>query len=328
MLSRRSFLSLLAASGAAPCAAAAALSHAVAYRIDAVIVLFSRPLFSRAGVGEGLLYRDETGPAEECSSLRFAFAGGSWPQRARGLNRFGYFSECIQIRSGGAPQAQYFGFMTSSNEETLSEAARSLEASPDSVPVTTIHGECSEGRHHARLALLRLDAGASWSAWRRCLAHVAGALPHASGNGSSAPAPGGATTFLHTLSRTLEEGLPQGEAAFLYGSHPRRVLWKRSIDRKASGEFATRGLIPSGSEAVRFDMEIRDAHARTRSRFALWHDPQTRPALPLRIELQPRSFLRLRLEAVPSDMRALHAEMENSFEAWRSLSSAPLRAGL
>ena len=75
-------------------------------------------------------------------------------------------------------------------------------------------------------------------------------------------------------------------------------------------------------------MAVRDAQGRARSRFSLWHDPDVRPALPLRIELQPRSFLRLRLEAEPSDSRPLRAEMESSFEAWSGLSSGPLRAEL
>ena len=175
MTSRRRFLALLAAGSAAAPVRADALTRVLAYRIDAVIVLFSRPLFSRSGVGEGLLFRDERGSAGD-GCLRFAFAGGSWPQRARGLNRFGYFSERIEFQAGGRSAAQYFGFMTSSNEETLSEAARSLEASGDGVPVTTIHGESGEGRHQARLASVRLEPGASWSAWRHCLALAAGAL--------------------------------------------------------------------------------------------------------------------------------------------------------
>lgn len=298
----------------------------MAYRVDAVIVLFSRPIFTRTDVGEGALFvQDERLDGER--RLRLAFAAGSRPERARGLNRFGYFSELIHGAREDAPDGQYFGFMTRAEEKNLKEAERALHSSGGGVPVVTIFGESRDGRHRSRLTQVELDAGACWAVWPRCLATAAKAVDD-NASAATASSLSGAATFLHTLKRLLEATAPRGETPFLYGRNPRRIVWRRSADRKAGEEFAARGLVAPGAAVVRFEAEIVDDSTHSRSRFTLWHDPQARPPLPLRIELQPRSFLRLRLEAVQTDAIPLRAEMAESFNAWLDTASAALQAGL
>ncbi len=299
----------------------------VAYRVDAVIVLFSRPIFTRKDVGEGGLYCCEEDAGTE-RRLRFAFAAGSKPERARGLNRFGYFSESIRAAAGTSPEAQYFGFMTRADEKNLKEAERAVHARGGGVPVVAISGELHGGGHFARLAHVELQSGARWSDWLECLGVSARAFERSAPAAATPSRSPGAETFLLTLSRLLERTEPKGETAFLYGRNPRRLVWRRSSDPKAGLDFAARRLIEPGRTVMRFDAETVDESKKSRSRFSLWHDPQARPSLPLRIELQPRSFLRLRLEAVQSDTGLLRAEMENSFAAWLSLPSAMLRSGL
>ncbi len=327
MTTRRGFLACLSALFAGTRAFAAAHGRVLAYRVDAVIVLFSRPIFTRADVGEGVLYCHEEGSTEE-RRLRFAFAAGSRPERARGLNRFGYFSESIRAAAGGKPEAQYFGFMTRADEKNLKEAERALHAGGGGVPVVTISGELRGGSHLSRLANLDLEAGAGWSVWPQCLAASTRAFEELAPAPAAPPRKSTAETFLLTLSRLLESAEPRGETAFLYGRNPRHLVWRRSADPKASREFASRSLIEPGRTVMRFDAETVDESTNSRSRFAIWHDPQARPSLPLRIELQPRSFLRLRLEAVETDTSSLRAQMENSFDTWLGSASARLRAGL
>lgn len=327
MTTRRLFLSLLAAPWLGKKSFAGTAPRIVAYRVDAVIVLFSRPIFTRTDVGEGVLYCHEADFAEE-RRLRFAFAAGSRPERARGLNRFGYFSESIRAAAGSTPEAQYFGFMTRADEKSLKEAERALHARGGGVPVVTISGELRQGSHLSRLANLDLEASARWSVWPQCLATAARAFEELTPSPAAPARNSAAETFLLTLSRLLESSEPRGETAFLYGRNPRRLVWSRSADRKAGIEFASRRLIEPGRTVMRFDAETVDESRNTRSRFSLWHDPQARPSLPLRIELQPRSFLRLRLEAVEADTGSLRAEMENSFDTWLGSASARLRAGL
>lgn len=327
MTTRRLFLSLLATPWLRSSSLAAASARIVAYRVDAVIVLFSRPIFTRTDVGEGVLYCHEEGAADE-RRLRFAFAAGSRPERARGLNRFGYFSESIRAAAGGPPEAQYFGFMTRADEKNLKEAERALHARGGGVPVVTISGELHGGGHFSRLANLELEAGARWSVWPQCLAASARAFEQSAPAAAAPPRGSAAETFLLTLSRLLERSDASGETPFLYGRNPRHLSWRRSPDSKATLEFAARKLVEPGRTVMRFDAETVDESKNSRSRFSLWHDPQARPSLPLRIELQPRSFLRLRLEAVQTDTSVLRAEMENSFDAWLRPASAMLRNGL
>lgn len=327
MTTRRRFLALLAAPWAPAPGLPAASDRIVAYRVDAVIVLFSAPIFTRAGVGEGVLYfREEEFLSER--QLRLAFAAGSRPERARGLNRFGYFSESVRAASGAAAEAQYFGFMTRSDEKNIKEAERALHAGGSGVPVVTICGEARGGRHRSRLTNLELEAGAGWSVWPRCLSAAVKALDSHAREDSPQPRTSSAATFLHTLNRLLESTDARGETPFVYGRNPRRLEWHRSPDRKASQEFAASRLVEPGTTVMRFEAEIIDESTRGRSRFTLWHDPAARPSLPLRIELQPRSFLRLRLEAVEADGPALRATMVNSFDAWLGPASEVLQAGL
>lgn len=328
MSTRRFFLALLAAPWAARNLFAAAAARAVAYRVDAVIVLFGRAIFTRPGVGEGMLFHEEGETTAAGTSLRLAFAGGSFPERARSLNRFGYFSELVQLPAGAPPQASYFGFMTRSEEKSLSEAARSLESSAGAVPVSAIRGEVCSGRHRARLAVVQLEPGARWAVWRRCLAPVARSLAQDTAGETQPDREASSSTFLHTIRQVLIGAQPRGETPFLYGRNPRRLVWRRAQDRKAAEEFATRRLIAPGRTVLRLDAETIDDATRGKSRFAIWYDPEARPCLPLRIELQPRSFLRLRLDAVDSDSAALRTHIEEAFEAWSNLAPLSVRARL
>lgn len=328
MTTRRLFLAMLAAPWAGNRLSATPSARAVAYRIDAVIVLFGRALFTRAGVGEGILFHEESGSPGSEACLRMAFAGGSFPERARGLNRFGYFSEIVRTPAGAPPEAGYFGFMTRSEEKSVAEAARSLDASGNPVHVSAIHGEVRGSRHRARLAILPLSQDACWAVWRNCLDTIARSMVQipAGESGTEREAPG--CTFLQTVRQVLLDLQPGGDVPFLYGRNPRRLVWRRSSDRKAAAEFVSRRLLAPGGNVMRLDAETVDEATHGKSRFSLWYDPEAQPRLPLRIELQPRSFLRLRLEAAGTDSAPLIAGMEEAFDAWRILPSLSLRAGL
>lgn len=328
MTTRRFFLAMLAAPWAGRRLFAAATARAVAYRVDAVIVLFGRAIFTRTGVGEGMLLHEEAGAEGAETSLKLAFAGGSFPERARSLNRFGYFSELVKLPAGAPPEAGYFGFMTRSEEKSLSEAARSLEASAGAVNVSAIRGEVCNGHHRARLAVTPLAPGARWAVWQECLAEVVRSLAQDPAGETHAGREAHGNTFLHTVRQVLMDTRPRGETPFLYGRNPRRLVWRREADRKAAAEFASSRLIAAGREVVRLDAATVDDTTHRKSVFAIWYDPEARPCLPLRIELQPRSFLRLRLNALDSDPAALRADMEESFEAWRHLAPVSVRAGL
>jgi hypothetical protein len=73
------------------------------YRIDTTVLFFGAPILTRAGVGGAYLAADHHGDAEG-SSLSLEFAAGSWPERAHGIRRMGFFRETQERRSGELPR--------------------------------------------------------------------------------------------------------------------------------------------------------------------------------------------------------------------------------
>jgi len=330
MYSRRSFLPLMAAPFVGIRAARHAAAALTAYRVDAVIVLFSKAIYSRSAVGEGILLHEKLGPSGGLRQIHLAFAGGSRPERARGLNRFGYFSELASFAPDDVEEASYFGFMTRSEEQSLAEAMDGLKKENGQVPVAVIQGELRGRRHRSLLANAMLPRGSSWASWWACLKTLVRGLdsgellPHET---NEEPETAG-MTFLRTLAAIVEgdPGERQGRRTFLYGKTPKMVSWTRAADPGAEEHLRARGLVGPGQKVVRLQASITSAAGGRPSRFSLWYDPSARPVLPLRIELQPRSFLRLRFEAVPGGAEGLEARMQEAREAWQTLASGPARA--
>jgi hypothetical protein len=285
MLSRRLFLSLPAlvlgrgdsrALPPSPLTAApggkSRIRTAAHYRVDATILLLGIPVFSRSGVGGGYAV------VEEFDSVRsLQFAAGSDPARARGLNRLGFIHE---LR--GVAGSRYFGFMTSSGEESFAEARRALEepGAPEA-QYTAISGEISGGASRSRVCRFLFPARLSWADWDRLLPAACAAFDE-----SAAETPESARacpervgdSFLAALYRVLETGPGRAEVPFVYGA---RDLVLRAV----VAADAKRGLLRLDGKTL--------AGARTLSNFRLWYDSASR--IPRRIELQPRSFLRLTL---------------------------------
>src|SRR5579883_1798259 len=91
-----------------------------AYRADALVRLLGITVFSRAGVGSGFAsYREARRSGVTVTTSRFG--GGSFPARAHNLNRLGFIEEVVIETGAGPVEAAYFGFMTSSPEESLNE---------------------------------------------------------------------------------------------------------------------------------------------------------------------------------------------------------------
>lgn len=287
MLSRRLFLSLPAlalgrgdsrALPPSPLTAApggkSRIRTAAHYRVDATILLLGIPVFSRSGVGGGYAV------VEEFDSVRsLQFAAGSDPARARGLNRLGFIHE-LRATEG----SRYFGFMTASGEESFAEARRALEEPGGAeTGYIAISGEISGGAARSRVCRFLFPARLGWADWDRLLPAAGAAFDE-----SAAETPESARacpervgdSFLAALHRVLETGPGRSEVPFVYGA---RDLVLRAV----VAADAKRGLLRLDGKTL--------AGARTLSNFRLWYDSASR--IPRRIELQPRSFLRLTLHA-------------------------------
>jgi hypothetical protein len=246
------------------------------------------------------------------------------------MKRFGCFGELVLPSRDR--RASSFGFMTAADEKSLAEAARSLDRSGHSTPAPAIRGEVRGASPVCIETRLRLGAGAHWATWRSCPGAAARMLQPGGAQPAEehvAAATAG-STFLHTIAALLAEceGASRGRRPFLYGRTERWLRWTHARDGGTEEELRNRGVVAGGAEVWGFDAAIEARGITAASRFRLWHSPGIRPPQPLRLELEARSFLRLRLQVLPGDSPALEEEMRAALESWRRMDSEiPLAGG-
>ncbi len=261
--------------------------RSIAYRADAVILLFGIPIFSRAGVGGGYAEARFQGDADEMSEF-LRFAGCSWPERAHGLDRAGYIEENVQLRNGAVVSADYIGLMTSSTEETAEQARRALGPGKSDLSFTAIQGRSLPGARESASAIFGYPRGSGQRDWRDLLGaarrQLGSAAKRISGN---AEGPAGATmpTFLYSLRRAIESREPRLRQTFVYGDRQMGLETEKAADPRMSRELGADGAVFKLTGAVHKRKEDPPAI------FRLWFEASS--PLPLRIDYQPRSFLRL-----------------------------------
>jgi len=139
---RRNFLALAAA---ALTPATAQSRPTTVYRIDATILAMGMPVYRRRGAGRAFVHvRQDQG----ASYLQFA--AGSWPEQARGLNRYGSLEETVTSHG-----ASWFGFMTSSPDREIRHR--------DAQPCTATRGRLSPFRASIETLRLQMAPDLTWS---------------------------------------------------------------------------------------------------------------------------------------------------------------------
>jgi hypothetical protein len=294
--SRRGFIGGLVASllrpariqGQSAAAVTAPRSESRTYRADAVILLLGIPIYRRSGVGSGQASFEETG---EGAALRrtFFFAGGSDPKRAVGLKRLGWIREIVQGAAAAPSETTYFGVLTSSPEESLEHARKSVAAPSSGVSVfSAVSGRNSAG--HSRSAITHFEYADSvvWSDrgliekaqstfeakvdWRET------AWPNST---DQAPA-----TFLCQLAGLLKQRKRRAEGRYVYNEQEYLLeLEAPQTGRNSEPLWAVRGMTRN----------LRTGHE---TPFRLWLESADDSMVPVRIEFQPRSFLRLTFESL------------------------------
>ncbi len=286
MRNRREILKILAAV-ALPASARLECPPGVRpYRADAVILLGSLPIYRRRGVGSGYAVCRRL---EGMSGPRWVlgFAGGSWPARAKGLNRLGYYREIVS-EEDPALEASYFGFLSVSEENDLAEARGSVEGSRGVAPFSVIEGQLGRAPL-CRTARFAAPEGSGWPEWSSLLVGALEAVRSAKVGCREAA---GAMPFLHAVREAIRSRTPQYAQWFAYGGYLHRLETSRRpaphlTDRLGRPADVLLGTVHSGKTGQK-------------SRFTLWLEQDPEAVLPLRIELQPRSFLRLSFEYDPS----------------------------
>lgn len=287
MRNRREILKALAAAVVPAFARLNCPSDVRPYRADAVILLGSLPIYRRRGVGSGYaVCRRLEGRAGPLRLL--GFAGGSWPERAKGLNRLGYYREILSDGDEPLREGSYFGFLSVSDESDLAEARRSLNAAGPMTPFSVIEGQVGEVAL-CRTARFAAPAGTGWAQWSSLLPEALEAVRSAA---ISCGGAAGTGPFLHAVREAIRSPDPHRSQWFVYGGYLHRLeTVKRPApelaERYGRPGFALSGLVHSGKTG-------------RKSRFKLWLEADPDAVLPLRIELQPRSFLRLAFEYDPA----------------------------
>jgi hypothetical protein len=270
------------------------------YRADAQVMLFGLALLHRTGVGGGsALWRES--PAPEGGLLRFLeFTGFSMPERAAGLNRMGFIRELSRFADSsgeGAAESIYFGLMTSSPEESAEEARRALVTHTSEVAYSAIEGRIAGDE--VETAGAHFMAPARWSVENRgeLVDRARGALAAASKAAAEAGSHGiGSPPFLQSLAVVMRDPRLE-ETRYTYNSRLYHMWVSRAADPKVTAYFRGHGLIGGNHDVIRVAGKIRREAGGKETNFRLWFEPGTEMPIPLRIEYQAKSYLRLVFEA-------------------------------
>ncbi len=267
------------------------------YRATAQILILSLPLVRWPNVGGGgAAWREIEQPRG--GTLRYLeFTGFSNPERAAGLNRLGFLREMTRSGTGTAPESLYFGLMTASPEETAEEARKALHPKAKDAAYTAIDGRIAGGSVETVVA--HFTAPARWSiANRSDLMQLARAAlktaPPRPTEGDAGGAP--IRPFLETLAAVLRQQ-GNGESRFAYAGRFYRLALEKTPDEKAAASFRQRGLVRSGAGVLRVAGKVRRETGGKDSSFRLWVEQDAARPVPLRIEYQAKSYLRLIFEA-------------------------------
>jgi hypothetical protein len=292
-MTRRTALGILGAASAPNLLAKSLRRDERRYRADAVVTFLGMKIFSRAGVGSGHAFSEETQDPTSATH-RIGFAGGSWPEKARGFNRLGFIQEHIVKRST-ALHADYFGFMTSSPEEGFDQVKRASDDRRGAVPISAIQGLMASGRYKSTIARLNMERGLNWTTWQSHLPEIRKAVDNKSiSRTTSQDTP--AQPFLYTLSLAIRSKDPRAEHKFAYGEHIHTLTVEKTLDEKMGGKMKALNIVPDHRSVWRMAGLIRNPAKNSQTKFQLWYDADASP-VPIRIELQARSFLRLVFEA-------------------------------
>ena len=246
------------------------------YRADAQVMLLGVTVLHRANVGDGSAAWRESVSDDGSVVQLLEFAGRSAPERAAGLNRFGFIQELS--RSG---EAIYFGVMTSSPEESAAEARQALHSTSKDAWYSAIDGRTSDDGVETTRA--RFTAPARTSPQER-----QGLIDRARQELAKAPKTTGVLSgarnpFLHALANLLSD--PQTNATqYLYNGRLYHLAVERSRDPKMPG-------------VIRLSGSLRRVEGGKTTEFRLWIEEGVAHPLPLRIEYQPKSYLKLTFEA-------------------------------
>jgi hypothetical protein len=304
MLSRRRFGQIVAGSILAEATAATkllsqrgsqttGLNLQRTYRAEAQVLLLGMSLLRRESVGGGSVQWRET---DTGADRLLEFIGFSTPEQAAGLNRFGFIREQSRVGEDGGAEFHYFGLMNSSPEESAQEARKAIHSIAKEQTYTVIDGKIADGETHTAVAQFTAPAPVSGEHRAQLMERARRALATDGKTADSHLTREHSRSFLQTLADLLLR--PDGESArYSYAGRPYQMRLTRSIDSKATTDFRQRSMVGRATNVIRVCGKVRRVEGGKETEFRLWIPAGAERPLPLRIEYQPRSYLRLTFEA-------------------------------
>lgn len=276
------------------------------YRADAVILLFSLPVYTREGVGSGFATaKRENAGGQMIESLQFG--AGSDPERARGLNRLGFIEEKLTLRNGSPAESIYTGFMTASEEQSFDQARKALDASSGMLPYMGIEGRIQPGEARSRSVRFQTPAAWNWTRFDELMPMAEQILRSAAKDGPNilqsretiveGVAAQGPRSFLSAVMAAIHDGAEKNEYLFVYGGGQHRLQSEKRPDAKMGKRLVSRGLAKNPEAVMALHGKLQQVGGSANTKFRVWFDKNPANPLPLRIEFQPKSFLALAFEA-------------------------------
>jgi hypothetical protein len=267
------------------------------YRADAQIIVLSIPLLHRQGVGDGSAIWRESAEKDGTSLKLLEFSGRSAPERAAGLNRFGFVQELSRTVEREGTESLYFGLMTSSPEENAADAKKALHPSSQDAMYSAIEGHLTASVIETTGARFVAPARTSLADRNELIGRARQALsgaPKRTAEWHSAE--GAPLPFLHSLAGLLLRP-GSSEARCAYNSRMYHLKVERAPDARAATLYRERRLIPPTAAVTRVSATLQREEGGVLNQFRLWIEEGSPRPLPLRIEYQPKAYLRLTFEA-------------------------------
>lgn len=273
------------------------------YQASAYITFFSVNIFSRTGVGFASVKSDEeVFPDRRDISLQFL--SGSIPERAHGLNRFGFIQESVTERAHVFAEAGYFGLITANGEDSLSQAKAALNSKSQTTPFVAAQAiiDIQSARYSIRhLALSSAYRGADAEQLLDQV-HAAFNRPEEGQSEHSQLLNGSSMgTFLYSVRQAMLSPANEIQTRFIYNGKTFSMLSEKRVDEKVGRELQIAGLIEHAASAIQLNGSIRNEKTNEVTSFRLWFDNSSADVLPLRFEFRAKSYLRLVFQALPVD---------------------------
>lgn len=271
------------------------------YRVNATVTLLSVPLVSKSSVGSGYILIEEAEATGAPCTTAIQLGAGSWPEAARGLNRLGFIQEVVTERRPGEPrECSYFAFMTSSQEKSLDQAKKALDAQGGRVPYAAAQGAGHDGQFTSRLSRINFPSQLTWRDCPRLVDEVRAAVSaevpaqrveKTLVTNESAPA-----TFLYAVRNAILDPAPITSGSLIYNGKEYQLRTTREPDNTACAHFAERKLVREGGRVLRLNAVLEEQATGRETPFKVWYEAGAEHLPPLRFEYQAKSFLRLTFE--------------------------------